>query len=219
MQTHILTLRMPSKFGGTVQNIVHVQYICSPYIVTQVPLTLRLIELCQNWPKSIFSPLFNCPQAHVDLKITKEHHKFIIGREGQKLKTIELQTATKVSVPRHDDASDIIRIVGTREGVDKARHQIQMVSDEQVCVCVCVCVYFQLFLLALPTICVCVLPAVYIGSSHHLCVCTSSCFYWLFPPFVCVYFQLFLLALPTICCMIKKQNRRQLGSVLPQCPL
>lgn len=72
-------------------------------------------------------------QAHIDLKIPKEHHRYIIGREGQKLKTIELQTATKISVPRSSDANlDVIKIVGTREGVDKARHQIQLISDEQV---------------------------------------------------------------------------------------
>lgn len=70
-------------------------------------------------------------QAHVDLKIPKEHHKFIIGREGSKLKTIELATATKISFPRTEDSSDIIRIMGTREGVDKARHQLQTISDEQ----------------------------------------------------------------------------------------
>ena len=69
----------------------------------------------------------------------------MIGKEGQKLKNIELSTATKISIPRHDDPSDIIKIVGTKEGIDKAQHQIQMISDEQVCrvcVCVCVCVCF-----------------------------------------------------------------------------
>ena len=78
--------------------------------------------------KCPFHPL----QAHIDLNIPKEHHRFIIGREGQKLKSIELQTATKISVPRSDSHTDIIKIVGTREGVDKARHQIQLISDEQV---------------------------------------------------------------------------------------
>ena len=74
-------------------------------------------------------------QAHVDLKIPKEHHRFVIGKEGQKLKNIELSTATKISVPRHDDPSDVIKIVGTKEGIDKAQHQIQLISDEQVCTC------------------------------------------------------------------------------------
>ena len=30
------------------------------------------------------------------------------------------------------DGSDTIRIVGTKEGVDSARHEIQIISDEQV---------------------------------------------------------------------------------------
>ena len=58
----------------------------------------------------------------------------MIGKEGQKLKSIELATATKISIPRHDDPSDVIKIVGTKDGLDKARHQIQIISDEQVCV-------------------------------------------------------------------------------------
>jgi predicted PilT family ATPase len=70
-------------------------------------------------------------QAHFDLKIPKEHHRFVIGRQGEKLKTIELQTATKISVPRSEDLSDMVKIVGTKEGVDKARHIVQTISDEQ----------------------------------------------------------------------------------------
>ncbi len=71
-------------------------------------------------------------QAHVELNIPKEHHKFVIGGKGQKLKSIEVATGTKVKVPNADDSSDLVKIVGTREGVDKARHQIQVISDEQV---------------------------------------------------------------------------------------
>ncbi|KAL5491054.1 hypothetical protein EMCRGX_G016269 [Ephydatia muelleri] len=70
-------------------------------------------------------------QAHIDLKIPKEHHKNILGKQGVKLKGIEMQTATKISIPRTDDPSDVVKITGTKEGVDKARHQIQVISDEQ----------------------------------------------------------------------------------------
>ncbi len=68
----------------------------------------------------------------------------MIGREGQKLKGIELQTATKISIPRPDAQTDVITIMGTREGVDKARHQIQLISDEQVRMYVCACVLSHL---------------------------------------------------------------------------
>ena len=46
------------------------------------------------------------------------------------MQQLELQTATKITMPR--DGSDVIRIVGTKEGVDSARHEIQIISDEQV---------------------------------------------------------------------------------------
>ena len=69
----------------------------------------------------------------MDLKIPKEHHRFIIGRDGANLKRIELSTATKITVPKSSDTtSDIVRIMGTKDGVEKARHQVQRISDEQV---------------------------------------------------------------------------------------
>ena len=70
------------------------------------------------------------------MRIPKEHHRFIIGREGAKLHSIEMSTATKISVPRSDDPSEVVKIMGTKEGVDKARHQIQIISDEQVILCI-----------------------------------------------------------------------------------
>ena len=39
------------------------------------------------------------------------------------------------------DGSDTIRIVGTKEGVDRARHEIQLISDEQVCELVIIAFY------------------------------------------------------------------------------
>ena len=35
-------------------------------------------------------------------------------------------------MPRSEDTSDVVKIVGTKEGVDKARHIVQTISDEQV---------------------------------------------------------------------------------------
>lgn len=68
-------------------------------------------------------------QANVEISIPREHHKFILGKGGKVLQQLELQTATKITMPR--DGSDIIKIVGTKEGVDSARHEIQVISDEQ----------------------------------------------------------------------------------------
>lgn len=69
-------------------------------------------------------------QASFLIKIPKEHHRFILGKNGKKLQELELSTATKIIIPRTEN-SDFIRIVGTKEGIEKARHEIQCTSDEQ----------------------------------------------------------------------------------------
>ncbi|XP_054712100.1 vigilin-like [Uloborus diversus] len=70
-------------------------------------------------------------QACRSISIPKEHHRFILGKNGKKLNALELKTATKISVPRPDENSDLVRITGTREGIDRAMHEIQLTSDEQ----------------------------------------------------------------------------------------
>lgn len=42
-------------------------------------------------------------------------------------------TATKISVPSISDNSEIITITGTKEGIEKAEHEIRVCSEEQVC--------------------------------------------------------------------------------------
>ena len=66
------------------------------------------------------------------MKIPKEHHRFILGPRGKRLAELELETATKITIPRFDDKSDEIVIHGTKDGMDRARHEIQIISDEQV---------------------------------------------------------------------------------------
>ncbi|XP_031553878.1 vigilin-like [Actinia tenebrosa] len=68
-------------------------------------------------------------QAQIEIHIPREHHKFILGKGGKTLQQLELTTATKITIPR--DGSDTIKIVGTKEGVDRARHELQIISDEQ----------------------------------------------------------------------------------------
>jgi len=70
-------------------------------------------------------------QANTTLKIPKEHHRFILGPKGKKLQDLELNTATKISIPKPADNSDMITIQGTKEGIDKAAHEIQCISEEQ----------------------------------------------------------------------------------------
>ncbi|XP_074859938.1 vigilin isoform X1 [Carettochelys insculpta] len=70
-------------------------------------------------------------QASATVAIPKEHHRFVIGKNGEKLQDLELKTATKIHIPRPDDSSNQIKITGTKEGIEKARHEILLISAEQ----------------------------------------------------------------------------------------
>ncbi|CAL1537044.1 unnamed protein product [Lymnaea stagnalis] len=72
-------------------------------------------------------------QASTVLNIPREYHRFILGKNGKKLQEIELATATKIYLPRSDDKSNPneIKIVGAKEGIDKARHEIEAIHEEQ----------------------------------------------------------------------------------------
>uniref|UniRef100_A0A1E1X8G5 Putative vigilin n=1 Tax=Amblyomma aureolatum TaxID=187763 RepID=A0A1E1X8G5_9ACAR len=70
-------------------------------------------------------------QASGNIQIPKEHHRFILGKNGKKLAELEQNTATKITVPRTDDPSDFITISGTKEAIDRARDHIQKISEEK----------------------------------------------------------------------------------------
>ncbi|XP_069769259.1 vigilin-like, partial [Narcine bancroftii] len=70
-------------------------------------------------------------QASATVTIPKEHHRFVIGKSGEKLQELELKTATKIQIPRPEDPSNQIKITGTKEGIEKARHEILLISAEQ----------------------------------------------------------------------------------------
>lgn len=71
-------------------------------------------------------------QANKQVSIPKEHHRWILGKQGQRLKDLEKTTATKIQIPSVQEQSDIITITGTKEGIEKAEHEIKVISDEQV---------------------------------------------------------------------------------------
>ncbi|CAG0913810.1 unnamed protein product [Notodromas monacha] len=70
-------------------------------------------------------------QLSQTLKIPKEHHRYIIGNSGKKLQELEKMTATKISIPKQEDKSNEIVVTGTKEGIEKAFHEMQIISDEQ----------------------------------------------------------------------------------------
>jgi hypothetical protein len=50
------------------------------------------------------------------MDIPKEHHGFILGKAGAKLKELEKRTARKISIPKENEASWKMVIVGPKEG-------------------------------------------------------------------------------------------------------
>ncbi len=87
-------------------------------------------------------------QAQREIVIPKEHHRKLIGgisarsthglspplagKEGASLRQLEAETDCRIFVPGRDQPSDVIIVKGPRDGMEKALHQIQLVSDEQV---------------------------------------------------------------------------------------
>jgi len=70
-------------------------------------------------------------QASATITIPKEHHRHLLGKGGAKLQEMEKNTATKITIPKPGDNSDVVTIAGAKEGIEKAMHEIQIVSDEQ----------------------------------------------------------------------------------------
>lgn len=92
-------------------------------------------------------------QSSSAVEIPKEYHGFILGKGGAKLKELEKQTATKITIPKETESSGRIIVTGPKEGIfkvyfnsvlvflsniaeyvkgiEKALHEIQMISDER----------------------------------------------------------------------------------------
>lgn len=75
---------------------------------------------------------FHLSQSTKHINIPKEHHRWILGKQRQRLKDLEKVTSTKITVPAYQDQSDVVTITGTKEGIEKAEHDIRVISDEQV---------------------------------------------------------------------------------------
>lgn len=72
---------------------------------------------------------FQAQNVH-SVSIPKEHHKLILGKLGKKLLDLEQLTETKIQIPKQDENSDVIRITGTRDNIDRAVREIQLISQE-----------------------------------------------------------------------------------------
>eukprot|EP00730_Choanoeca_flexa_P000140 TRINITY_DN10063_c0_g1_i1.p1 TRINITY_DN10063_c0_g1~~TRINITY_DN10063_c0_g1_i1.p1 ORF type:complete len:1206 (+),score=461.47 TRINITY_DN10063_c0_g1_i1:142-3759(+) len=70
-------------------------------------------------------------QASIDVSIPKEHHRFIIGSKGSARQEIENKYACRISIPKADDPSLIIKIVGTAANCRAAAKEVQDISNEK----------------------------------------------------------------------------------------
>ncbi|KAK6060058.1 KH domain protein [Cooperia oncophora] len=70
-------------------------------------------------------------QASRDLDIPKDHHRKLIGKEGTALRQLEADTNCRITIPSRDTPSQTIKIVGPREGIEKAVAYIKSVSDRE----------------------------------------------------------------------------------------
>ncbi len=68
-------------------------------------------------------------QGEIQMQIPRDHHKYILGKGGQRLRNLELQSTAKIKIAKD---ADVITITGTKEGIAMARHEIQIISDQQV---------------------------------------------------------------------------------------
>lgn len=69
-------------------------------------------------------------QSQAEIRVKKEHHRFLLGKNGKKLNDLQAATSTRISVPRQSDDSELVRIVGPKEGIEKVIHEIQVVCTE-----------------------------------------------------------------------------------------
>lgn len=67
-------------------------------------------------------------QEMFKMTIPQEHHRYIIGPGGSELRALQDRTSTRVNVLRGEDT---IEIRGLTDGIEKARHEIQVISDLQ----------------------------------------------------------------------------------------
>ena len=70
-------------------------------------------------------------QGSATISIPKEHHRHLLGKGGAKLQEMERATSTKITIPKPGDNSDGVTIQGNKEGIEKAMHEIKLISDEQ----------------------------------------------------------------------------------------
>ena len=70
--------------------------------------------------------------SYAEIKVEQKWHRHIIGKNGSNISRIKTDTGTSINIPSDTDKSDIIRIEGSPEGVEAAKHTILHMASKMV---------------------------------------------------------------------------------------
>jgi predicted RNA-binding protein Jag len=82
----------------------------------------------------MYAFLIKCPRfkANIEVDVPKEHHGFIIGKEGSKLRALEQEYFCRIYMPQRDEKSGVIKLVGPNEHIIEAARRVSEMSQEMV---------------------------------------------------------------------------------------
>jgi len=69
-----------------------------------------------------------------ELEVPKEAYGQILGKNGNRLRDLENRSGAKITLPK-DDLTDLIKIKGSRDAIELAIHEIQLISAEALSKC------------------------------------------------------------------------------------
>lgn len=69
-----------------------------------------------------------------ELEAPREAYGFILGKNGNRLRELEQRTGAKISLPK-GDTIDTIKIKGSRDAIESATHEIQIIIAEALSKC------------------------------------------------------------------------------------
>lgn len=69
-----------------------------------------------------------------ELDVPKEAYGFILGKNGNRLRELEQRTGAKISLPK-GDSTDTIKIKGSRDAIETAIHEIQIITADALSKC------------------------------------------------------------------------------------
>jgi len=82
--------------------------------------------------KVLITELLGNDGVKLDVDIPKAKHGRVIGKKGETMKEIREQTGVDITVPKREEASNLITLFGRKEGVEKAKELIlSAAADEE----------------------------------------------------------------------------------------